>query len=155
MELKDPTGRRRHGQESSRLQHRGHAGSHPQAERGWSSPSGCGVECTLRIDQDIGDVLDVADFPFAFAHFKQWIVAGTLGISWVEQQAMRELRPEASRQLPVLALDIVDDGGVWPGQKRRDDKTHTFARTGRGEGQNMLWSIMAEIVSPSLPRNTP
>jgi hypothetical protein len=33
------------------------------------------LDRSFRIDQDIGDVLDVADLADALAHFEQWVVA--------------------------------------------------------------------------------
>ena len=102
-------------------------------------------ECPFGVHQNVGDVLHIADFPFALPHFEQRIVAGTLRVGWIEQQAMRELRPETGRQLPVLTLDVVDDGGMWPGQQCRDDKTNALAGTGRRKGQHMFRAVMTEI----------
>ncbi len=63
----------------------------------------------FRINQDVGDVLDIADLVRPFAHFEQRVVAGRAWIGGVEQQAVREPRPPSRRQFPILALDVVDD----------------------------------------------
>ena len=56
------------------------------------------------IDQDVGDVLDVADFPFAAADLEQRIVGGARGIGRIEQQhaaeAARASRRSASSSRP-------------------------------------------------------
>ena len=48
------------------------------------------LERALRIDQDVGDVLNVADLVRSFAHFEQRIVFGGQGIGWIEQQTVGE-----------------------------------------------------------------
>ena len=97
------------------------------------------------IDEDVGDVLDVADFPFAAADFQQRIVGGARGIGRIEQQHAAEARAPAGGQRPVLALDVVDDRRAWPGQQRRHDKADAFAGSGRGETQHMLGAVVAKI----------
>ena len=42
---------------------------------------------TLRIDQDVGDVLDVAHLVRSFAHLQERVVAGRPGVRRIEQQA--------------------------------------------------------------------
>ena len=85
------------------------------------------LQRSLRVDQDVGDVLHVADFRRAFAHFEQWVVARAVRIGRIEQEAMGELRPPSRRQLPVLALDVVYDRRRGPGQQRRQDKADALA----------------------------
>ena len=99
------------------------------------------------IDQDVGDVLDVADLVRSLAHLEQRVVAGRARIGRIEQQAVREFRPPAGGQLPVLALDVVNDGRPGPRQQRRDDKPDALARAGRREGHDMLGSVMAQILA--------
>ena len=67
------------------------------------------------IDKDIGDVLDVPDFISAATDLKQRIVARRARIGRIEKQAMREARTPARSQLPVLTLDVMDDGRARPG----------------------------------------
>ncbi len=55
--------------------------------------------------------------------------------------------PEAGGELPVLPLDVVDDGRARPGQQRRHDQADALARTGRGEAQDMLGAVVAQIVA--------
>src|SRR3546814_13080987 len=71
------------------------------------------------IDQNVRDVLHVAHFMRAASNLQQWVVGGRLRIGRVEQQAMREARAPPCGDLPVLALDVVDDGGRGPAQERR------------------------------------
>src|SRR3546814_17323811 len=60
---------------------------------------------------------------------------------------MREARAPPCVDLPVLALDVVDDGGREPAQERRNDKTHAFARARGREGQDMLWPFVAQVLA--------
>ena len=85
-------------------------------------------ERPFRIDQDVGDVLDVAYLGVAAAHFEQRIVPGRSRIGRIEQQHAAEAGTPARRQLPVLTLDVVDDGRTRPGQKRRDDQSDALSR---------------------------
>src|SRR5689334_12761933 len=55
-------------------------------------------------------------------------------------------RPETRRELPVLALDVVNDGRLRPGQQRRDDKPHTFAGPGWRKAKDVFWTIMTKVV---------
>ena len=64
-----------------------------------------------------------------------------------KRRTRREARPPARGQLPVLALDVVDDGGPRPGEQRRDDQADAFAGPGGREAQHVLRSIMAQIVT--------
>jgi hypothetical protein len=61
------------------------------------------------IDQHVGDVLDVADFPFAAAYFEQRVVGGALGVGRIEQQHPTEARTPAGGQAPILTLYVMDD----------------------------------------------
>ncbi len=101
------------------------------------------VETAFRIDEDVGDVLDVAHLPLAAAHFQQRIVGRGFRVGRVEEQHAAVLRAEAGGELPVLTLDVVDDGRPRPGQQRRDDEADAFARTCRGKAQDMLRPVMA------------
>src|SRR3546814_1540619 len=71
------------------------------------------------IDQNVRDVLHVAHFMRAASNLQQWVVGGRLRIGRVEQQAMREARAPPCGDLPVLALDVVDDGGRGPRSEER------------------------------------
>ncbi len=41
-------------------------------------------KCAFRIDQDVGNVLDVANFGNALADFEKRVVASAPGIGWIE-----------------------------------------------------------------------
>ena len=56
-------------------------------------------------------------------------------------------RAKAGGELPVLALDVVDDGRAGPGQQRRHDQADALAATRRREAQHMLGPVMAQIVA--------
>ena len=100
----------------------------------------------FRVHQNIGDVLHVADFVRSLADFEQWIVTGAAGVGRIEQEAMGELRPPACGQLPILALDIVNDDAVRPGQQCRHHKAHAFAGARRRERHDMLRAVVAQII---------
>jgi hypothetical protein len=61
------------------------------------------------IDQNVRDVLHVAHFMRAAPYLQQRVVGRRLRIGRVEQQAMAETAAPAGGDLPVLALDVVDD----------------------------------------------
>ena len=99
-------------------------------------------ERAFRIDQHVGDVLHVAHFVDAAPHFHQRIVRRRGFIGRIEQQHAAETRTKTSGQIPVFALDVVNDGRMRPGQQRRDDEPHTLAAARRGETQHMFGSVM-------------
>ena len=104
----------------------------------------------LRVDQNIGDVLDVTHLPFAAAHFKQRVVRGALRIRRIEQQHGSETGPPAGSQSPVLAFDVVDDRRSRPGQEGWNDQADALAASGRRETQHMLGTVVAEVaVAPA------
>ncbi|QYU70876.1 acetyl-CoA carboxylase biotin carboxylase subunit [Leptolyngbya sp. 15MV] len=103
------------------------------------------LQCTLGIDQDVGDVLDVAHLAIAAADLEQRVVGGTRWVGWVEQQHTAEARPPAGGELPVLALDVVHDGRARPGQQRRHDEAHALAGARRREAQHVLGPVMPEV----------
>ena len=62
------------------------------------------------IDQDVGYVLDVADLVGAAPDLEQRIVSGRAGVGRIEKKGMGKALAPARRQLPIFAVDIVDDG---------------------------------------------
>ncbi|MCY1374689.1 hypothetical protein D9M69_620490 [compost metagenome] len=74
------------------------------------------LERAFRVDQDVGDILDIAHLMVATTHFQQRVVARRCHIRGVEQQAVREARAPPRGQRPVLALDIVNDRRRRPGK---------------------------------------
>jgi hypothetical protein len=100
------------------------------------------------IDQNVRDVLHVAHFMRAAPHLQQRVVGRRLRIGRVEQQAVREARAPAGGDLPVLALDVVDDGGCRPGLKqRRHHQAHAFARARGREGQDVFRAFMTQVLA--------
>ena len=63
---------------------------------------------------------------------------------------MREAAAPAGRELPVFALDVVDDDALRPGQQRRDDKPDAFAGARRRERHDVLGAVMAQIFASEL-----
>src|SRR5208283_2523938 len=49
--------------------------------------------------------------------------------------------------MPVLALDVMDDGGAWPGEQRRNDKSDALAGTGWRETEHMLRPFVTQIIA--------
>src|ERR1700689_806603 len=99
----------------------------------------------FRIDQNVGDVLSVTNFARTLADFEYRVVGCRARIRWIEQQTVREPRAPARRELPILALDVVDDDGVPAGQERWDHDP-AFAAAGRTEYDDVLRAIMAQIL---------
>ncbi len=62
-------------------------------------------------------------------------------------------RPEARGQLPVLALDVVNDRAARPGQQGRHDQADTLAASRRRKAQNVLRSVMAQVVGAELAQH--
>jgi hypothetical protein len=109
-------------------------------------PMVAALEGALRVDQDVRDVLHVAHLVRAAADFEQGVVRGRPCICGVEQEAVREARAPPCRQMPVLALDVVDDSGGWPSEKSWDHEPDAFARTRGSEGHDVLGTGVAQIV---------
>jgi len=105
------------------------------------------IERPFRIDEDVGDVLDVAHLVYAATNLNQWIVMDRAGVGGIEQQAMQETGTPASGQFPILALDIVDDGRAGPSQQSRHDKADTLAASSQRERHDMLGTVMTQIAS--------
>src|SRR5215471_3378180 len=61
---------------------------------------------------------------------------------------MPTFRSVARRLGPVFALDVVNDARFRPGEQARNDKTHALAAAGRSESENMLGTVMTEIMEP-------
>src|SRR5450631_3543634 len=59
---------------------------------------------------EVRDVQNVAHLKSSAPDLEQWIVSGGVRIGWIEQQDPAMPRSKAGRQLPVLPLDVVDDG---------------------------------------------
>ena len=74
------------------------------------------VQGAFRVDQHVGDVLHVADLPFAAADLQQRVIGRRGGVGRVEQKHAAEAGAEARGQAPVLALDVVHDGALRPAQ---------------------------------------
>ena len=105
------------------------------------------LQRALGIDQDVRDVLHIAHFMRAAPHLQQRVVGGRPAVCGVEQQAVRETRAPAGGDAPVLALDVVDDGGRGPGQKRRHNQTDAFAAARGRKGQDVFRAFMAQILA--------
>ena len=104
-------------------------------------------ERAFRVDENVGDVLHVADFPFAAAHFEQRVVGRRLRVRRIEEQHAAMPCAIAGGERPVLALDVVDDRRPRPRQERRHHQANALAGTGRREAQHMLRTVMAEILA--------
>jgi hypothetical protein len=77
----------------------------------------------FRIDQNVRDVLDIAHFGVSAPDLEQRVVSRGFRVGRIEEEDAGEPRAPARGQLPVLALDIVDDCGPRPGEQRRDDES--------------------------------
>ena len=103
-------------------------------------------ETAFRIDQDVGDVLNIAHFPFAAAHLEQRIIGSRFYIGRVKQQNPAISGAIARGERPVLALDVVNDRRAGPGQQRGHHQADALAAAGRSEAQHMLGTIVAQVM---------
>ncbi len=85
----------------------------------------------------------------ADADFGKRVEAGAVSSSTGENLKQRCPRlAEAGSFRPILTLDVVDHGRFRPCEERRDYQTDALAAAGGREGQNMLRSVMPEVVKP-------
>ncbi|MCY1168247.1 hypothetical protein D9M73_82350 [compost metagenome] len=110
-------------------------------------PMVAAFERPFRVDQDIGDILDVADLVLAAADLQQRVVMRRSCIGRIEQQGMRKARAPARGELPILALDVMDDRRAGPAQQGWYDQTDALARAGRRERHHMLGAVMAQVAA--------
>src|SRR3546814_14628518 len=101
----------------------------------------------MRISDWSSDVCSSDLLVGSLSYLEQRVVAGRARVGRVEQQAVREALSPAGRELPVLALDVVDDGGTGPGQQRRDHEATALARARRREAHDALRAITAQVVA--------
>ena len=113
-------------------------------------PMVAALQRAFGIDQHVGDVLHIADFPFAAAHLEQRIIGGDAELVGSNSSTRPCTCAEARGQRPVLALDVMNDGRARPGQQRGDDKADALAGPRGREAEHMLRTIMAEIVAIQL-----
>src|SRR5271154_1461150 len=102
----------------------------------------------LRIDEHLDDVLDVGDFVIGADSdlLERVVFDASFLVGGIEfQAALPHLFARPSRQLPELAFEIVDEGGVPPGGERGYDRAHAFARPGGRITENVPRSAIAEI----------
>src|SRR3546814_3053672 len=83
----------------------------------------------------------------AARNLQQRIIFGRSWIGGIEQQRMTEARSPSGRQLPVLALDVVDDRRAGPAQQRRDNEPDALPAAGRGKSHDMLGARSEEHTS--------
>src|SRR5271154_4863898 len=89
---------------------------------------------SLRIDEHLNNGLDVGDFVIGADSdlLERVVFDASFLVGGIELQTdLTHLLARPSRQLPELAFEIVDEGGVPPGGERRYDRAHAFARPGR------------------------
>ena len=62
---------------------------------------------------------------------------------------------KAGCQIPVLALDVMDNAAPWPGQERRHHQPNALARSGRCKAEDVFRAIMPQIVAIQLAEYDP
>src|SRR3546814_10155531 len=85
-------------------------------------------ERALGVYQYVGNILDVADLMLAAPNLQQRIIFGRSWIGGIEQQRMTEARSPSGRQLPVLALDVVDDRRAGPRSEEHTSELQSLMR---------------------------
>src|ERR1017187_6289056 len=68
---------------------------------------------------------------------------------------MALLAAKPRRLCPVLTLDVIDHGALFPSQQRWDHKTDAFATTRWREGENVFGAIMTEVIQSVSALMTP
>ncbi len=122
----------------------GHAGSRRPAGCDWFLPMIATLQRAFRIDQDVRDILNVADFVDAAADFQQRVGGRALRIGRIEQ-AMGELRAPSGGQRPVFSFDIVNHRRLWPRQQRGHHQVDAFAGSRRRERHDVLRTVVTQI----------
>ena len=64
---------------------------------------------SFRIDEHVRNVLDIAHLPFTAANLQQRIIGGRSSVGRIEQQDPAMLGAETRGQIPVLALDVMNN----------------------------------------------
>ena len=72
------------------------------------------------VDEDADDILDVGDLHDAFADLEQRVPAHRVGIGRREIEDVAEALPMVGGDVPELALAVIDEGAVRPGNQGRD-----------------------------------
>ncbi|SFA59677.1 hypothetical protein SAMN04487972_1252 [Paracoccus halophilus] len=111
------------------------------------------VEAAFGINENIRDVLHITDFPFTLPHFQKRVVSCRVHIGRIEQQDAAMTGPETCGQIPVLALDVMDNATSRPGQQRRHDEAHALAGSGWRKAQHMLGAVMTKIILAVPPQH--
>src|SRR6516225_5680493 len=105
------------------------------------------------IDKHVRDVLDVAHLPLPTANLQEGIIGSRSSVGRIEQQDATMPSAEARGQIPVLAFYVMDNATTRPGQKGRNDKANPFPASGRSETQDVLRSIMPEVIATKAPEH--
>ncbi len=72
------------------------------------------------VDEDADDILDVGDLHDPFADLEQRVPAHRVGVGRREVEDVAEGLPMIGRDVPELALPVVDEGALRPGDQRRN-----------------------------------
>jgi hypothetical protein len=103
------------------------------------------LERAFGINQDVGDILCIADLVVAFTDLEQRIVGRARGIGRIEQEHGPKPRTPAGGQLEILTLDVMDDRGRGPCQE--DDEADTLSRPGRRKAQDVFGTVMPQVAA--------
>src|SRR3546814_13157398 len=85
------------------------------------------LHSSFGVYQNIGDILNVANRVRAAPNLQQRIISGRSDVGRIEKQRVREARAPAGGELPVLALDVMDDRRSGPAQQGRNDQPNALA----------------------------
>ena len=133
----DRRGRRRRRRASCPPRRRGHAGWRRPGANGWSSPNGCGARARPR-DRPArrrrsgrrAPPIRRAGPRAADCRQRTCALVGS------NSRTREKLAREAGGELPVLALDVMDDGRARPGEQRRHDQADALAADRVGAKQS-------------------
>src|SRR3546814_17311713 len=112
----------------------------------WSSEV-CSSDLPFGVDENVRDILNVANLVHAPPDLQQRVIFGGSGVGRMEQQDVAEARAPARGNLPVLALCIVNDGRAGPAQQRGDNTPEPFTAAVRRDVHDLLRPVVGKIAA--------
>ena len=110
---------------------------------------------TIWVNEESGHVHHVPRLiDRAYPYLCERIVPGASPLRSVRgipaQDLVAVLMPPAGSERPILALDVENNNGVFPGQQRRDNKAYALPGTCRGQRDNVFFPVVTELVLVSV-----
>ena len=100
-----------------------------------------------RVDQNADHILDVGDFHRTLADLEQRIPAHRVGIGRGEVEDVAERLPMIGRDVPKLALAVVDEGALRPGHQSRHHMARALTAARRADDDGVLRAAVGQIAA--------